>query len=652
MIGTSGRFAAFWIALIALGAGGCASRSPLADLPPIPLRTGALEVDVVYPPEGSTIAAVDSNFIFGSVGDGRASLTINGVPVLVEPNGAFLAWLPVPPAVADTLVVYELVAGLNGSRERVEHQVRLAGSSPISDAELWIDTSRVVPSGIWWAREGETLPLRVRATSGATVQLRLPSRERVRLVESLPLGEAAVSERREAGPSISSYDGTLVARMPLGRGQRSGDPPAVPATGVDPASACAPLASLEDGTNAVTLDPRCASIEIISGGDTLTAPLPVDLWLLEAPHPLYAVEEAPSPLGVDGLVAAEAEPGGTVIWLWSDGTRLAVTGRRNGLARVRLDSATEAWVPLADLRPLHERAPQEQARLGTVRVRSQADRVQVTVPVEHPVPYSILVQGESVSLTLHGAAATSGTIAFGPDDAYLEAVWWEQKTSDRYTLHVETSERPWGYRVHYAAGRLRLDLRRPPAIDARSPLRGRVIALDPGHPPAGATGPTRLYEGDANLAVAYRVRRLLEAEGAEVVMTRTDGSGVPLYDRVALAELLGAEILVSIHNNALPDGVEPFSSHGTSVYYFHPHEADLARRLQEALLESMGLRDLGVLRASLALARPIWLPSALVEGAFMMIPAHEAALRNPAFVEGYARGVVKGLREFLRGRAP
>ncbi|MFQ5968770.1 MAG: N-acetylmuramoyl-L-alanine amidase, partial [Acidimicrobiia bacterium] len=98
------------------------------------------------------------------------------------------------------------------------------------------------------------------------------------------------------------------------------------------------------------------------------------------------------------------------------------------------------------------------------------------------------------------------------------------------------------------------------------------------------------------------------------------------------------------------DGVNPFENHGTSVFYFHSFEVDLARALQRGLLRELGLRDLGIGRANLALARPTWMPSALTEGAFMMIPAQEAALRTPAFQEAYARGVVEGLREFLEGR--
>jgi N-acetylmuramoyl-L-alanine amidase len=141
---------------------------------------------------------------------------------------------------------------------------------------------------------------------------------------------------------------------------------------------------------------------------------------------------------------------------------------------------------------------------------------------------------------------------------------------------------------------------------------------------------------------------MLEDEGATVILTRADRSAVRLYDRTERAELLDAEIFVSIHNNALPDGVNPFESHGTSVYYFHRQSLDLARALQNRLLESLGLADLGIGRASLAVARATWMPAALTEGAFMMIPDQEAGLRNPAFQDAYARGVLEGLRDFLR----
>ena len=42
------------------------------------------------------------------------------------------------------------------------------------------------------------------------------------------------------------------------------------------------------------------------------------------------------------------------------------------------------------------------------------------------------------------------------------------------------------------------------------------------------------------------------------------------------------------------------------------------------------------------------MPSVLAEGAFMMMPRHEAALRLAEFQEAYARGVLAGIEGFLR----
>ena len=51
-------------------------------------------IDVVYPKSGQRVWAVDSTFIFGNVTPG-SNLSINGTPVDVHRNGAFLAYLPI-----------------------------------------------------------------------------------------------------------------------------------------------------------------------------------------------------------------------------------------------------------------------------------------------------------------------------------------------------------------------------------------------------------------------------------------------------------------------------------------------------------------------------------------------------------------------------
>src|SRR3990172_10441333 len=53
-------------------------------------------VNVIYPKEGQIVNAKDSTFIFGNV-TLRSELKINGLPVRVYRNGAFLGFIPLTP---------------------------------------------------------------------------------------------------------------------------------------------------------------------------------------------------------------------------------------------------------------------------------------------------------------------------------------------------------------------------------------------------------------------------------------------------------------------------------------------------------------------------------------------------------------------------
>ena len=667
---SSTRSVASRVAMVVLGlaaSAACASRAPEVGLPPIPMRSGSLVIDVVYPPDSNLVAARDSNFIFGSIGNGSARLTINGYDVSIQPNGAFLAWLPVPGAPGDSLADYHLTASLGDQRASSIHTIRRPPAAmPLTSESAMIDTASMAPRGSWWVRDGEAIPIIVRASPGAAVRLLLPSGDTLALtpeaadVSGAPaiwvFGRVPTSMRRS---SSSVFRGELIAREPVGRGYLTPtlSPMAGGASSGELYCSLAVDAAVVDADSSVTvLDESaefpegCAIVEVATRDDTTRVPFPLDVWI-QSDQPVIELREQPSAIGSDGFVVGRAARGATTLWMWIPEMRARVTGRRDGAVRLGLDGQTEAWVALDETVWMHGLTLPARARVETVRFEGRSDGLRTQVVLPYPVPYQVEIEGKRLTLILYGAYSNTNWLRYGASDPFLRSAAWEQASSDRYLLHIELAERPWGYRVRYDSGSLILDIRKPPAVDDKKPLAGRKIAVDPGHPPAGATGPTRLYEADANLAIAEHLRRLLEEDGATVVMTRTDSSSVRLYDRTRHAEMMDAEILVSIHNNALPDGVNPFENNGTSVFYFHPGSLDLARALQRNLLKTMGLRDLGIGRASLALARPTWMPAVLTEGAFMMIPEQEAALRDPAFQEAYARGVLEGLREFLRERS-
>jgi N-acetylmuramoyl-L-alanine amidase len=256
-----------------------------------------------------------------------------------------------------------------------------------------------------------------------------------------------------------------------------------------------------------------------------------------------------------------------------------------------------------------------------------------------------------LSVTLYGVAANLDWIQYGETDPLVAMIGFSQPAEDEAVVTVTLSGRVWGYRTLWSGNDLMLEIRRPPTIDPRRPLVGRKIAVDAGHPPGGATGPTGTPESAITLGVAQKVGQLLDRYGAVPLLVRNSDAPMGLYDRIRVAEEAGAEVLVSIHANALPDGVNPFTNNGTSVYYFHPRSLGLARELNAALVRQFGFRDLGVGRGNLALVRTTWMPAALAEGLFMMLPDQEAVLMSEEGQWRYARGVVEGIAAFLRERA-
>src|SRR5215212_2057175 len=97
-------------------------------LPAVPAVDGPLAVRVVYPRPDQVITSRDSNFIFGSIGSGRATLRINGAPARVYPNGAFIAFVANPPGPSPR---YELVAERGGESIRTTLNIAY---SPVRDA--------------------------------------------------------------------------------------------------------------------------------------------------------------------------------------------------------------------------------------------------------------------------------------------------------------------------------------------------------------------------------------------------------------------------------------------------------------------------------------------------------------------------------------
>jgi N-acetylmuramoyl-L-alanine amidase len=400
------------------------------------------------------------------------------------------------------------------------------------------------------------------------------------------------------------------------------------------------------------LEVQPAMVEAVRGSDTTRAAWPLQIASLDGPPLVVELDDDPAGDGdTDGLTVGRAAPGATFHWFLPRGTRAVVSGRVNGTLRLQLSKDAVAWVPADEATALPDGVSFPSARVGFLTLTPSTDRVTVRIPMGRRVPFRIDEGGTAIRLRLYSAFADAGWIRYGGTDDFVDRVDWLQDRSDEVVLSFELSQPVWGYRTRWDGNDLLLEIRRPPSIDPDRPLNNRYIMIDPGHPPGGAKGPTGLREAEANLAVSLRIQTLLEQAGARVVMSRVSDSAVGLLARVRRADSLDVELLVSVHNNALPDGVNPFVAHGSSVYYFHPQSVPLAREIQRALVRQLRLRNLGVSRGNLALTRPTWMPAVLTEGLFIMMPEQEAALRSEVGQQLYALAVVEGIEAFLLERA-
>ncbi|HWN43584.1 MAG TPA: N-acetylmuramoyl-L-alanine amidase [Thermoanaerobaculia bacterium] len=121
----------------------------------------------------------------------------------------------------------------------------------------------------------------------------------------------------------------------------------------------------------------------------------------------------------------------------------------------------------------------------------------------------------------------------------------------------------------------------PTPVDAAVfPLAVRKIALDPGHggDSLGTQAPRGLVEKELTLDIAQRVRKLLEADSFEVVMTREQDRSVSLEERGLAANRDGADIFVSIHLN----WIENLKARGVETYYLGATDDPYLTRLAAA----------------------------------------------------------------------
>lgn len=177
-----------------------------------------------------------------------------------------------------------------------------------------------------------------------------------------------------------------------------------------------------------------------------------------------------------------------------------------------------------------------------------------------------------------------------------------------------------------------------------------VVVIDPGHggPDVGAVGIGDIYEADIVLSIAMQVGALLQQQGIQVVMTRTDNSDIDLEPRVQLAEQVNATLFVSIHANSM--GLDRPDINGAETYYYSSGEA-LAEVIQNSIVSNVGMNDRGVRQARFYVLRRTSMPAVLVETGYVTGEEDAPRLANASFQTQMAWAIAQGILTYLQQNA-
>lgn len=237
-----------------------------------------------------------------------------------------------------------------------------------------------------------------------------------------------------------------------------------------------------------------------------------------------------------------------------------------------------------------------------------------------------------------------------------------------------------------------------PASAQPEVVRLITIAIDAGHggEDPGAKGRSGTYEKHVTLAIAKRLKALVDAEPSmRGVLIRTGDYFVKLGDRVEKAQKINADLFVSIHADAF---VRPHAR-GSSVFALSERGAtsaaariladkenqadqiggvnldiyepilqqvlvDLSQtatindslKLAKAVLGEIGdindLHKAHVEQAGFAVLKAPDIPSILVETAFLTNPDEEKRLRDEKYQDKMAQAILAGIRKYFAANPP
>ena len=575
-------------------------------------------INIVYPKEGAQVIASDSMFTFGNVWPRSAHVIINNRQAEIYQNGTYLAVVPVHPGnfKLKYLAIYDKDTTETIREIYIPYYLK---TSPLDS--LTIDTSYVFPRKDWELEPGATIKVAFKGTPGCKATFSIEG-----IINDFPMIELPPKASYNWGEAVFKQGTNF--QMSQVRGIYTGSYIIQP---------------WDWGTNR-----KIFFILTDSTGYSVKTTAPGKLSINLSTIPKIAE------IRQDIIRLRNGPRIGSLLFL-PKSAKVKVIARRGNFFHIQYIAKKHLWLKQDYLEILPPGSTLPEGIITQIRTQDQDKWAQVEIHLDQRLPFKIspLYNPTRLELTFYGLTSTSDSILLDLKDKLVKDICSE-KAENIYKFTILLNQRHhWGYDPFYKDDHFYLKIKKKPRIAhwPNSPLKNISICLDPGHSPeTGAVGPSGIAEKDINFSYCLALKALLEKKGATVVLTRGKEDGVSLASRAQLAKFIEADILISMHFNALPEGVDPFKIRGISTYYNQPHSYRLAYLIQNKLLDETRMPNFGLYYSNLMICRTPQVISVLVEPGFLTHPVEETLIMSEIYKQKVTTAIVKALEQFLKGR--
>ena len=338
--------------------------------------------------------------------------------------------------------------------------------------------------------------------------------------------------------------------------------------------------------------------------------------------------------------------------------KVKITGQLNNFYRIFLADGQEGWLEERFIKTAsYFSLPKNNARQISLEetqnksILTIYNNTKVSFKTNQtPVGFEIMLFNTQLLNTPKEALETSlfDKVSFEslPEDA--------QKISLKFNRNAKL----WGFDFSYKGDNLVFEFYHAPAfaITPQSPLKDVRIVLDPGHSPKrvvpydGAVGPSGLLEYEVNYKIALKTKELLQGLGAIVFLSKEEDQIMPLSRRQEKVLSEQAHLFISLHNNALPDHIDPLAyPRGFSFFYYYPHSYTFAEAIERSFVKRIALPDDGIFQRDFSVTRSSpQVPAILIEHAYMLLPEQEDLLTQDSFIESLANATAQGVVNYIK----